>query len=251
MRLKDKIAIVTGAATGLGLAIARKLAREGARVVVADIREPQRGVDALAADGLSALAVEVDIASEQSVEAMVQSTVAAFGTVDILVNNAAISQEIKLTPFEQISKAEFDRMLSVNTVGVFLCCKAVSSILRAKQSGRIINLTSGTAFKGSPFLLHYIASKGAVMSMTRSLAREFGPDNVLVNAVAPGYTLSEGNLANAEFLAIYRKAAIESRSIPRDAWPDDISGAVAFLASEDAGFITGQILAVDGGSVYH
>jgi NAD(P)-dependent dehydrogenase (short-subunit alcohol dehydrogenase family) len=251
MRLKDKIAIVTGAATGLGLAIARKLAREGARVVVADIREPQRGVDALAADGLSALAVEVDIASERSVEAMVQSTVSAFGTVDILVNNAAISQEIKLTPFEQISKAEFDRMLSVNTVGVFLCCKAVSPILRAKQSGRIINLTSGTAFKGSPFLLHYIASKGAVMSMTRSLAREFGPDNVLVNAVAPGYTLSEGNLANLEFLAVYRKAAIESRSIPRDAWPDDISGAVAFLASEDAGFITGQILAVDGGSVYH
>jgi NAD(P)-dependent dehydrogenase (short-subunit alcohol dehydrogenase family) len=251
MRLKDKIAIVTGAATGLGLAIARKLARDGARVVVADIREPQRGVDALAADGLSALAVEVDVASEQSVEAMVQSTVAAFGTVDILVNNAAISQEIKLTPFEQISKAEFDRMLSVNTVGVFLCCKAVSPILRAKQSGRIINLTSGTAFKGSPFLLHYIASKGAVMSMTRSLAREFGPDNVLVNAVAPGYTLSEGNLANVEFLAVYRKAAIESRSIPRDAWPDDISGAVAFLASDDAGFITGQILAVDGGSVYH
>jgi NAD(P)-dependent dehydrogenase (short-subunit alcohol dehydrogenase family) len=251
MRLKDKTAIVTGAATGLGLAIARKLAREGARVVVADIREPQRGVDALAADGLSALAVEVDIASEASVEAMVQSTVSTFGTVDILVNNAAISQEIKLTPFEQIAKAEFDRMLSVNTVGVFLCCKAVSPILRAKQSGRIINLTSGTAFKGSPFLLHYIASKGAVMSMTRSLAREFGPDNVLVNAVAPGYTLSEGNLANSEFLAVYRKAAIESRSIPRDAWPDDISGAVAFLASEDAGFITGQILAVDGGSVYH
>lgn len=123
MRLKDKIAIVTGAATGLGLAIARKLAREGAKVVIGDIREPQRGVEALAADGLSALAVEVDVASESSVEAMVQTTVAAFGTIDILVNNAAISQEIKLTPFEQISRAEFDRMLSVNTVGVFLCCK--------------------------------------------------------------------------------------------------------------------------------
>jgi NAD(P)-dependent dehydrogenase (short-subunit alcohol dehydrogenase family) len=142
-------------------------------------------------------------------------------------------------------------MLSVNTVGVFLCCKSVSPVLRAKKAGRIVNITSGTAFKGSPFLLHYIASKGAVMSMTRSLAREFGADNVLVNAVAPGYTLSEGNLANSEFLAVYRKAAIESRSIPRDAWPDDISGAVAFLASDDAGFITGQILAVDGGSVYH
>jgi NAD(P)-dependent dehydrogenase (short-subunit alcohol dehydrogenase family) len=251
MRLKDKVAIVTGAATGLGLAIARKLAREGARVVIADIREPQRGVEALKADGLSALAVNVDVADESSVEAMVQKTVASFGTVDILVNNAAISHEIKLMPFEQISKADFDRMLSVNTTGVFLCCKAVSKILRAKKSGRIINITSGTAFKGAPFLMHYIASKGAVMSMTRSLAREFGPDHVLVNAVSPGYTLSEGNLANTEFLAAHRKAAIENRSIPRDAWPDDISGAVAFLAGDDAGFITGQILAVDGGSVYH
>ena len=251
MRLKDKVAIVTGAATGIGLAIARKFAQEGAKVVIADIRDPERGVSALAAEGLSAFAVQADVASEESVEAMTAATMAAFGTIDILVNNAAISQEIQLTPFENISKADFERMLSVNTVGVFLCCKAVSPILRAQKSGRIVNITSGTAFKGSPFLLHYIASKGAVMSMTRSLARELGPDNVLVNAVAPGYTLSEGNLANAEFLAVYRKAAIETRSLPRDAWPDDISGAVAFLASDDAGFITGQILAVDGGSVYH
>jgi NAD(P)-dependent dehydrogenase (short-subunit alcohol dehydrogenase family) len=119
---------------------------------------------------------------------MVEQTVAKFETLDILVNNAAIAAELVLKPFEQIDKAEFDRMLSVNIVGVFLCCKAVSPILRAKRWGRIVNLTSGTAFKGSPFMLHYIASKGAVMSMTRSLAKEFGPDNVLVNAVSPGYT---------------------------------------------------------------
>jgi NAD(P)-dependent dehydrogenase (short-subunit alcohol dehydrogenase family) len=251
VRLKDKVAIVTGAATGIGLAIAEKLAKEGARIVIADIRNPARGVEALAVLGLEAVAVEADVASEAGVEKMVAATIAHFGTVDILVNNAAISQEIKLTPFERITKSEFERMLSVNTVGVFLCCKAVSPILRAKKWGRIINLTSGTAFKGAPFLLHYIASKGAVMAMTRSLAREFGVDNVLVNAVSPGYTLSEGNLANTEFLSVYRKSAIETRSIPRDAWPADISGAVAFLASDDAGFITGQILAVDGGSVYH
>ena len=251
MRLEGKVAIVTGAATGLGLAIAKKMAPEGAKVVIADIRTPEHGVAALAKEGFERSALHVDIASETSVESMVKATVAAHGTIDILVNNAAIASELELKPFEKISKTEFDRMLSVNTVGVFLCCKAVAPIMRAKKYGRIINMTSGTAFKGAPFMLHYIASKGAVMSMTRSLAREFGADNVLVNAVSPGYTLSEGNLANTAFLDVYRKAAIETRALPRDAWPDDISGAVAFLASDDARFITGQILAVDGGSVYH
>ena len=251
MRLKDKVAIVTGAATGLGLAMARKLAREGAHVVIADIREPERGVAALARDGLPAMAMAVDVASEESVAVMTREVVERFGGLDILVNNAAISQEIKLTPFEKIARSEFERMLSVNTIGVFLCCKAAAPIMRARKYGRIVNITSGTAFKGAPFMLHYVASKGAVISMTRALAKEFGADNVLVNAVAPGYTLSEGNLANEEFLAVYRKAAIETRAIPRDAYPDDITGAVAFLASDEAGFITGQIIAVDGGSVYH
>jgi NAD(P)-dependent dehydrogenase (short-subunit alcohol dehydrogenase family) len=244
MRLKDKVAIVTGAATGLGLAMAKKLASEGARVVIADIREPERGVEELAR-------IQVDVASEDQVKVMVGAAVVRFGTVDILVNNAAISQELKLTPFENISKSDFDRILSVNTVGVFLCCKAAVPVMRSQKFGRIINITSGTAFKGAPFILHYVASKGALISMTRALAKECGADNVLVNAVAPGYTLSEGNLANEEFLAVYRKLAIETRAIPRDAYPDDISGAVAFLASDDARFITGQILAVDGGSVYH
>jgi NAD(P)-dependent dehydrogenase (short-subunit alcohol dehydrogenase family) len=251
MRLKDKIAVVTGAATGIGLAIAKKLAREGAKVVIADIDRPERGVEVLGAEGFDALALTTDIASEESVEAMVAKTVEAFGALDILVNNAAIAHQLVLTPFEKITKSEFERMLAVNTIGTFLCCRAGAAVMRPKKWGRIVNITSGTAFKGAPFMTHYVASKAAVMTMTRSLARELGPDNVLVNAVSPGYTLSEGNLANAEFLAVYRKAAIETRSIPRDAWPDDIAGAVAFLASDDAGFITGQILAVDGGSVYH
>ena len=251
MKLKDKAAIVTGAATGIGLAIALKFAQEGARVMIADIREPQRGVKALAEKGFEALAVDVDIASEDGVERMVSATVGAFGTVDILVNNAAIASSLVLRPFEKISRADFERMLAVNTIGPFLCIKAVTPIMRAKKWGRIINMTSGTAFKGAPFMTDYVASKGAVMTMTRSLARELGPDFVTVNAVSPGYTLSEGNLANTDFLAVYRKAAIETRALPRDAWPEDISGAVAFLASDDAAFITGQIVAADGGSVYH
>jgi len=123
--------------------------------------------------------------------------------------------------------------------------------MRARKSGRIVNITSGTAFKGAPFLLHYVASKGAVMSMTRSLARELGTDNITVNAVSPGYTLSEGNLANADFLSAHRQAAIAGRVLQRDAYPEDLVGAVAFLASDDAAFMSGQILAVDGGSVFH
>ena len=123
--------------------------------------------------------------------------------------------------------------------------------MRARKSGRIVNIASGTAFKGAPFLLHYVASKGAVISMTRSLARELGGDNVTVNAVSPGYTLSEGNLGNPDFLAAHRQAAISGRALPRDAYPEDLVGAVAFLASDDAAFMSGQILAVDGGSVMH
>ena len=123
--------------------------------------------------------------------------------------------------------------------------------MRGQGYGRIVNITSGTAFKGAPFMLDYVASKGALMTMTRALARELGKDMITVNAVSPGYTLSEGNLANKAFLDAYREAAINTRALPRDGWPADIVGAVAFLASDDAGFVSGQILAVDGGSVYH
>jgi NAD(P)-dependent dehydrogenase (short-subunit alcohol dehydrogenase family) len=251
VKLKNKAAIVTGAATGIGLAIALKFAQEGAKVVIADIREPERGVKALGEKGFEAFAVEADVASEQGVDRVVRTTIDAYGTVDILVNNAAIASSLVLRPFEKITRAEFERMLAVNTLGPFLCIQAVAPLMRAKKWGRIINLTSGTAFKGAPFMTDYVASKGAVMTMTRSLARELGPDFVTVNAVSPGYTLSEGNLANTDFLAIYRKAAIETRALPRDAWPEDIAGAATFLASDDAAFVTGQIIAVDGGSVYH
>ncbi|WP_219214192.1 SDR family NAD(P)-dependent oxidoreductase [Variovorax boronicumulans] len=251
MRFTDKVAIVSGAQTGIGLAIAQRLASEGAAVVLADIADAGAQARALQEAGARALALTADVADEASVQGLVERTVAEFGRVDILVNNAAIASRIQLRPFEEIPVAEWRRMQDVNAMGPFLLARAVSPHMRARQSGRIVNITSGTAFKGAPFMLDYVASKGALMTMTRALARELGPSFITVNAVSPGYTLSEGNLANEAFLARYRASAIATRALPRDGWPEDIVGAVAFLASDDAAFISGQILAVDGGSVYH
>lgn len=251
MRLKDRVAIVTGGSTGIGLAIARRLAEEGSAVVIADIKGAAEAAASLSGDNRQVAAIEADVSSEASVASLVSSTLDRLGHIDILVNNAAVSATLALTPFEKLTVAEWRHVLDVYTIGTFLCCRAVAPHMRAQKSGRIVNIASGTAFKGAPFLLHYVASKGAVISMTRSLARELGRDNVTVNAVSPGYTLSEGNLGNPEFLANHRQAAIAGRALPRDAYPEDLVGAVAFLASDDAAFMSGQILAVDGGSVMH
>jgi NAD(P)-dependent dehydrogenase (short-subunit alcohol dehydrogenase family) len=251
LKLAGKVAIVTGSRTGIGRAIAERFASDGASVVLADVDDPKETADALVGAGGQAMAVRTDVADEANVQAMVDRTLDAYGRIDILVNNAAIASTLKLGPFEQISVAQWRRMQDVNAMGPFLCCRAVSPQMRKQRAGRIVNITSGTAFKGAPFMLDYVASKGALMTMTRALARELGKDFITVNAVSPGYTLSEGNLANTKFLGVYRDAAIATRALPRDGWPSDIVGAVAFLASDDAAFISGQILAVDGGSVYH
>jgi len=251
MRLTGKVAIVTGAGTGIGQAIAERLVAEGAAVVIADVAGAAAAASALAGQGARALAVEVDVSDEGAVAAMVERTLAELGKVDILINNAAIAAAVTLRPIEEITVAQWRRLLDVNAMGTFLCTRAVAPHMRAQRSGRIVNMTSGTAFKGAPYMLDYVASKGAIMTMTRALARELGPSNITVNAVSPGYTLSEGILANAAVVEANRSAAIASRALPRDAWPADIVGSVAFLVSDDAAFITGQILAVDGGSVYH
>jgi NAD(P)-dependent dehydrogenase (short-subunit alcohol dehydrogenase family) len=251
MRLKDRVAIVTGGSTGIGLAIARRLADEGADVVIADIKGAPKAAASLARSNRQILPIETDVSSEVSVADLIAGTLDRLGRIDILVNNAAVSATLALTPFEKLTVAEWRHVLEVNTIGTFLCCRAVAPHMRSRKSGRIVNIASGTAFKGAPFLLHYVASKGAVISMTRSLARELGSDNVTVNAVSPGYTLSEGNLGNPDFLAAHRQAAIAGRALQRDAYPEDLVGAVAFLASDDAAFMSGQILAVDGGSVFH
>ena len=242
---------MTGGSAGLGAAIALRLGQEGAAVVVADIVGATEAAVALSEAGITSLGVETDVASWESVQAMVAATVKRFGRVDILINNAAIASTLSLKPFDELTTGEFRNVLDVNTVGTFHGCKAVAALMRQQDSGRIINMASGTAIRGAPFIAHYVASKGAVMSLTRSLARELGKHNILVNAISPGYTLTDTNLANEEYMAATRQAVRDLRCVPRDAYPDDIVGAVAFLASDDARFITGQILAVDGGAVYH
>jgi NAD(P)-dependent dehydrogenase (short-subunit alcohol dehydrogenase family) len=251
MRLAGKTAIVTGAGTGIGLAVAKRFAAEGARVVIADIKGHQDSAAAITSQGGTAIGIETDISSEESVNGMVQEALRQFETIDILVNNAAISAGLRLGPFEKQQVSDWRRILDVNVIGTFNCCRAVSSHMRSRKSGRIINLTSGMAFKGTPLLMHYVASKGAIISMTRALANELGADNILVNAVAPGYVLSEGNLQQKEFFEAVRAPSIAGRAIKRDEMPEDVVGPILFLASEDAGFVSGQILAVDGGSVYH
>ncbi|MET4803844.1 glucose 1-dehydrogenase [Bradyrhizobium sp. LB11.1] len=250
MKLKGQCAIVTGAATGIGFAAAKRLAEEGASVVIADIKGHEAAATDLTAKGLDVVAVTADVSRDDSVSGLVKSTMERCGRIDIVVNNAAMASQLKPGPFEQKTAEDWLRVYDVNVVGIFRMCRAVSPHMRAAGSGRIINLSSGTAFKGTPGLMQYVASKGAIISMTRALASEFAPDNILVNAVAPGFTLSENAAAKPE-LRPYSEMAIATRLIKRDAYPIDLANVIYFLASPDAGFITGQVIAVDGGSVFH
>ena len=231
--------------------MSQKIRKSGAAVVIADIENAAQAADRLERAGHAALGLAADVSSEGDVQQMVDRTMARFGRIDVLVNNAAVSKTLKMTPFEQLTVAEWRKVLDVNTIGTFLCCRGVSGPMRAQKYGRIINVASCTAFKGAPVLMHYVASKGAVISMTRALARELGPDNITVNAISPGYILSAGNLENPAFVAAQREAAKASRALPRDGFEGDLVGSVSFLASDDSAFVSGQILAVDGGSVYH
>jgi NAD(P)-dependent dehydrogenase (short-subunit alcohol dehydrogenase family) len=248
MRLSSRTAIVTGAASGIGRALATRLAQDGASVVIADLK----GYDVAAAEiakttGSRTLGLQADISSEEQVRHLVSETVKAFNGLDILVNNAALFSPLAPRPFDQLDAAEWRKVMDVNTLGVFLCCRACAPYLRKSGRGRIINLASGAPIKGVPYLLHYVASKGAVIAMTRALARELGKDGVTVNALAPGFTLSEGVKASAAHLK-HGAAIPATRAIARDETPQDLVGAVSFLASDDAAFMTGQTLVVDGGS---
>lgn len=249
--LTGRCAIITGAAYGIGFAAAERLAHEGARVVIADIRGHGAAAERLSAKGLDAVAIETDVTDLDSVSALVRAVMARHGRIDILVNNAAISAELRPAPFEQSSPEEWRRIYEVNVIGVFNMCKAISPHIRAAKAGRIINVSSGTAFKGTPGMLHYIASKGAIISMTRSLASEFSADQVTVNAVSPGFTITESVQAAPELLQTFSDTAIKTRLLKRQAVAADISNVIYFLASDDSAFVTGQLIAADGGSVFH
>jgi NAD(P)-dependent dehydrogenase (short-subunit alcohol dehydrogenase family) len=248
-RLAGKVAIVTGGAAGLGLAYARRFVNEGARVVIADVVDGSDALKRLNAPAATH-AVRADVAVFADCERMVDETRRRFGRVDVLVNNAAVFATLKPSHFEAIPEAEWDRVMAVNVKGIWNCARAAAPVMRAQGGGRIVNVASAIAHKGTAGLLHYVTSKGAVIAMTRALARELGPDGIAVSAVAPGLIMSETVLANPDITSFQRKAVLASRALKREAGAEDVEGTVVFLASADSAFMTGQTLIVDGGSVF-
>jgi NAD(P)-dependent dehydrogenase (short-subunit alcohol dehydrogenase family) len=240
MKLKDRVAIVTGGAQGIGRAIADKFAEEGAAVVIADING--EGASAAATTYPRAIGLAVDVSDPAQVQAMVKATVDEFGGLDILVNNAAI---VPFTAWDDIDFAEWRRIMSVNLDGMFLTCRAGSDEMRRKGYGRIVNIASNALVAGTPNLAHYLASKGGVFGFTRALATELGKYGITVNSVAPGLTETEGVMASPHAQAFDFVQMLQA--IPRHGVAADIAPAVAFLASEEAAWVTGSMLVVDGG----
>jgi NAD(P)-dependent dehydrogenase (short-subunit alcohol dehydrogenase family) len=245
--LEGRVAIVTGGAQGIGRAIAEGLAREGARVAVADLRGAEEAAAALP----GGLGVTADVASEGDVARMVDEVVERCGRVDVLVNNAGLYASLAMRPFTEIPLEEWRQVMDVNVASMFLCCRAVVPRMREQGGGKIVNISSGTPFRGVPFLLHYVTSKGAIVAFTRALARELGKDAIHVNCVAPGFTLSDGVKAHPEVIEKLRDVSVAARTIQRDQVPEDVVGAVVFLCSSAADFVTGQTIVIDGGQTFH
>ncbi|HQG70263.1 MAG TPA: 3-oxoacyl-ACP reductase family protein [Rhodoglobus sp.] len=245
---ESRVVLITGAGGGLGRAFAEGFAAQGDRVVVADIDGPgaERTVEVLVGRGAEALAVTVDVTSADSVRAMVDSLIARFGRLDVVVNNAAIYATLTRTPFTDIDPAEWDRVMGVNAKGTWLVSAAAFPHLTS-PGGRIINIASATVMSGSPLWMHYVASKAAVIGMTRVMAREVGAAGVTVNAIAPGFTLTEASLGLLEDAETY---GVDRGTIKRAGQPDDIVGTALFLASDQAGYLTGQTIVVDGGKQF-
>jgi NAD(P)-dependent dehydrogenase (short-subunit alcohol dehydrogenase family) len=236
--LEGKVAIVTGGAQGIGAAIASGLEGEGAIVVVADLNPPEGGIRA-------------DVASEEDVSRMVDETLERHGRVDVLVNNAGLYASLEMRAFTDIPLEEWNHVMEVNVASMFLTCRAVVPVMREQGGGKIVNISSGTPFRGVPFLLHYVTSKGAIVTLTRALAKEVGQDSIHVNCVAPGFTMSDGVKSHPEVVEALRDVSIAARTIQRDQVPEDVVGAVVFLCSPAADFITGQTMVIDGGQYFH
>jgi 3-oxoacyl-[acyl-carrier protein] reductase len=246
MKAKDKVAIITGAGQGLGRAYALRLAKEGAKVVVAELNA-DKGQSV--ANEVRGHFVRTNVADEASVQEMARQAIDAYGRIDILVNNAAIFSTLKMRPFWEISVAEWDELMGVNLRGVWLAAKAVVPQMRKQGSGRIVNISSSVVWMGRPNYLHYVASKGAVVAMTRAMAKELGEFGINVNAITPGAVYTE--VPRETVTPEQREAMIRAQSIKRAAAPQDLEGTVVFLCSDDAAFITGQTINVDGGLNFH
>jgi NAD(P)-dependent dehydrogenase (short-subunit alcohol dehydrogenase family) len=245
--LAGKVAVVTGAAQGIGNAIAKGLAAQGARIVVADLNRAEEAAQEFD-DGIG---LTVDVADEAQVDAMVQQVAERCGSIDILVNNAGLYASLQMRPFTEIPIEEWRKVMDVNVLSMFLTTRAVVPHMREQGGGRIVNISSGTPFRGVPFLLHYVTSKGAIVALTRALAKELGRDEVLVNCVAPGFTMSDGVREHPEVIEALRDVSVSSRTLQRDQEPEDVVGAVVFLCGPGATFVTGQTIVIDGGQYFH
>ncbi|MEC7463007.1 MAG: 3-oxoacyl-ACP reductase family protein [Pseudomonadota bacterium] len=247
LRLKDRVSIITGGSQGIGAAYVREFVAEGARVVIADVVPADKLIKKVEGLGSEPMFVKTDVTDEAAVQNMVEKTLDKFGGIDVLVNNAALWVHVPAKPILEIEKTEWDQILDVNINGTFLCTKAVVPHMQKRGYGKIINISSGRALKGQTNLLHYDTSKGAVISFTRSIARELGVDGIRANTIAPGGVMTDAVLAQ-DNVRNHIAMGTETRAIKREQVPDDVVGACVFLASAESDFITGQLLAVDGGS---
>jgi len=250
MKLKDKVAIITGAGRGIGRAYALRFAEEGAKVVIPEIilENAQKVVQEIKAKGGEGLAFLTDVSDETSTIEMAKKTIEHFGKIDILINNAAIYYGVGFKRWDSWSIEEWDRIFAVNVRGSWLCIKAVAPHMIAQGKGKIINISSGTVDIGFPHILPYTCSKGAIIALTKAMAKALGRYGINVNCISPGYTLSEASLEMPGKVAGEDQAVL-SRCFRRQEYPEDLVGTAVFLASEDSAFITGQTIAVDGGEV--
>ena len=246
--MDGKTAVITGAGRGIGAVMAKRMAEEGANVVVTDVLDTADTVAVIKNAGGKAIGLNVNVTSDEDLVAMVEATVKEFGALDILVNNASIFAALEPKPFMQIDNDEFDKVMTVNARGVHQATKAVVPTMIKAGGGKIVNIASGTFYYGPPGLSHYTASKGAVIALTRGYARELGDKNIQINAIAPGLTESESIKGHTGF-DMARAPTVASRSIKREMVPEDLLGSLIFLITPDSDFMTGQTLNVDGGKV--
>jgi NAD(P)-dependent dehydrogenase (short-subunit alcohol dehydrogenase family) len=251
-QLDGRVIIVTGAAQGIGVGYAQGLAEQGARIVAADAQDPEPVAATIRQAGGEAIGVKADVTDDGAIKDLVAASEDAFGgRIDGLINNAALFTSLERRRFEDFDLDEFDDVMRVNVRGVWQMTRVVTPVMRRQKYGKIVNIASGTVYKGSPMLLHYVASKGAIVAMSRALAKELGDDNICVNTIAPGLTQTDVIMAQGRYSNEHFEASVASRALKRLQSPEDLVGAAAFLMSTASDFMTGQVLVVDGGSVFN